>query len=106
MARIATPSGTTINAGPGRTIMTSPINTTLNPIAPIRNRRNAGRASSPKRVIHFCNQRFTLNRALSRNKFCHFLFEMRRHMSGDEGVFAFISHLKDMADAMKFCNEI
>lgn len=86
--------------------MTSPINMTLNPTAPMRNRRNAGRTSSPKRVIHFSSQRVILNRALSRNKFCHFLFEMRRHMRGDDSVFAFISHLKDMADAMKFCNEI
>jgi len=50
---MANPSGTTMKAGPGKMIMASPINTTLNPMVPMRNRRNAGRASSPKRLIHF-----------------------------------------------------
>src|SRR4029079_9341132 len=31
---------------------------------------------------------------------------MRRHLSGDQCVFAFILQLKDMADAMKFRDEI
>jgi hypothetical protein len=42
-----------IIAGPGKTIITSPINTTLKPIVPMRNRRKRGRDSSPKRATHF-----------------------------------------------------
>ena len=53
LARIAKPSGTMIIAGPGKTIITSPINTTLKPIVPMRNRRKRGRDSSPKRATHF-----------------------------------------------------
>jgi hypothetical protein len=54
----------------------------------------------------FLNQRFILDRALSRDELCQSLFEMRRHVSGDQRVFAFILHRKDMADAMKFRDEI
>ena len=53
LAKMAKPSGTMIIAGPGKTIITSPINTTLKPMVPTRNRRNRGRDSSPKRAIHF-----------------------------------------------------
>jgi hypothetical protein len=92
-----------MKAGPGRTIMASPINITLNPIVPMRNRRIAGRPSSPRRMIHFWSQRFT---ALFCDEFHQFLFEMRRDVRGNQRVFPFVSHLEDMADAVKFRDEI
>lgn len=97
--------------------MMSPIKTTLIPIVPMRTRRNRGRDSSPNRTIHFRSQRFTTdplvndtagtrNVTLFPEKTGQLLLEMRRNVRRDQRVFAFILHLKNMADAMKFGDQI
>jgi hypothetical protein len=115
LARIAKPSGTTMNAGPGRTIRASPIRTTLKPRVPTRNFRSRGCASNPKRAIHFCNQRFRkppffifhrINRALPRDECFQFLFKVRGHMRGDHSLIAVVLQVEDAADAMNFRNQV
>src|SRR4051794_30065409 len=86
VARIASPIGMTMNAGPGKTINATPIKRTVPPIIATMSFR-----SDVSRIFTRAN----LSREGGQP-----LLKLRRRVGDDQREFAFVAQLQDMADAV------
>ena len=102
VAKIASPIGITIKAGPGRTISAMPINKTVPPITPtISFRRGAAITFRlPTQPRSRANKFFTAKKLILDRERRQPLLKLRRRVRHDLRAFALVAQLQHVADPM------